>query len=514
MDLGPDQRRLANDIFVRALLVLPDERTVFVERETQDPLIRQEALSLLDWHDRTDQFIPPVMTLGMVGPPQQSDQVLPVGHQVGQYRISGVLGEGGMGVVYRADDQRLGRVVALKAISSSVARDPIRRERLRREARAAASLTHPGIATVYALEEIGDDLFIAGEFVAGETLRAELARGPVDAGRVLDTAAELAQALGAAHDRGIVHRDLKPENVIRTPSGRVKILDFGLARMRDVSPELANLTDDGKVFGTPGYMSPEQIRRETLDARSDLFSLGIVLYELLTGTHPFGGSDSASTVARILEAEPAPIDTVSQPGRTSDSLTRRVEGVIRTLLQKSPMARFASAHELLKAIDRVRAGQTLPRNAGPTDAMWWWKFHQAATSVFYGLLMIPAWFARQALDASAAHRPYAQPLFLLAMVAMVAATTIRLHLWFAADSMPGEWDHQHARNWKWLRAADLALVAALTVSGIAVLNLPGASANGVVLVILAVVALLSATIIEPATTRAAFGPQSRSARAD
>ena len=507
--LDPDERRRVNEIFARALPLPTGERTAFVERESSDARIQKEVLSLLAWHERTDQLIPPVMIVGP--PPREPDPVLPVGQQVGQYRISGVLGEGGMGVVYRADDQRLGRVVALKAISSGVARDPIRRERLRREARAAASLAHPGIATVYALEEIGDDLFIAGEFVPGETLRAELARGPVDAARVLETAAELAQALAAAHDRGIVHRDLKPENVIRMPDGHVKILDFGLARMRDVRPELANLTDDGKVFGTPGYMSPEQIRREALDARSDLFSLGIMLYELLTGAHPFGGTDSASTIARILEADPAPVNSGSQSSRTGDSLTRGLESVIRTLLQKAPMARFASAHELLKAIDRVRAGQVLLRNAAPTDAMWWWKFHQAATSVFYALLMIPAWLARQAMDQSA-FRAYARPLLLIAMVAVVAATTIRLHLWFAADSMPGEWDHQHARNWKWLRAADLMLVAALTVSGIAVLE--GAPATGVFLVITAMVALLSATIIEPATTRAAFGPQSRSGRAD
>ena len=506
--LGPDARRRANEIFDRALDVRSSDRAAFVAQASDSDSIRDEVLSLLAWHERSEPLLSPVVA---TTPSRPADPGHLVGQVVGQYRILRVLGEGGMGVVYEAEDLRLGRNVALKAIVPGVASDPTRRERLRREARAAASLTHPGIATVYALEAIGDDLYIAGEFVAGETLRTELAHGPVHASRVLDTAIELAHALAAAHDRGVIHRDLKPENVIRTPAGRVKILDFGLARMRDLPPELAHLTDDGQVFGTPGYMSPEQIRRDTVDARSDLFSLGILLYELVAGTHPFGGMDSAETIARILEADPPPLS--GSPGSKEPGLHRskpRLEGIIRTLLRKAPAARFASAHELVAALDRVRAGEPAPLpspGAAPVNARWWWKFHQAATCGFYALLLLPAWLAVVTMGPTVG-----RSLLLTAAVAAVATTTLRLHLWFAADSMPGEWAVQHARSWAWLRLADLLLAA--TAVAIGVLALEREPALAMVLVVGGVVALLSATIIEPATTRAAFGPRSQSGRGD
>ncbi len=409
-----------------------------------------------------------------------------------------------MGVVYLAQDQRLGRAVALKAISTSVVADPARRERLRREARAAGQLAHPGIATVYALEEFGDDLFIAGEFIAGETLREEVSRGPADAARVLETALELTHALSAAHDRGVVHRDLKPENVIRATDGKLKILDFGLARMRDLPPDLAHLTDDGTVFGTPGYMSPEQIRRGHVDGRSDLFALGILLHEMLTGVHPFAGADSAATIARILESEPALLSGPSGGSHDTGSVRHGLVGIIRVLLRKDPAARFGSAHELLAALARLRTGEhaSLPVMTAPwaQQAKRWWRFHQVATSVFYAAVLATTWGARQELG-----NAIGLPVFLFAMVAMASATTIRMHLWFAAASMPEEWAHQHARNWKWLRTADLAFVAAAVAAGLLVLNRN--PILGVVLVTLGVLALLSATIIEPATTRAAFGRQ-------
>jgi serine/threonine protein kinase len=505
--LDPEAWRRVNDVFHRARALASQERVAFVQRECADSAaIRDDVLSLLAADDRTDRFL----AEPAVHPASVAAMHL-VGQRVGQYRIDRILGVGGMGVVYQAEDLRLGRSVALKAISSDVTRDPARRERLRREARAAAALTHPGIATVYALEEFDSDLFIAGEFVAGDTLREEIARGPADAVLVLDTAVELAQALAAAHDHGVIHRDLKPENVIRTPAGRVKILDFGLARMRDLPPELANLTEDGTLFGTPGYMSPEQIRHESLDGRSDLFSLGILLYELLTGAHPFGGADSAAMIAGILEKEPLPFrsSTDARPG--SGSFKLGLEGVIRTLIRKSRTSRFASAHQLLTALERLRAGDRsvaeLPDRTVPGDALWWWKFHQAATSVFYLLLLIPTWLARQYLGNSPG-----LPLFLVAVVAVVAATTLRMHLWFAASAMPDEWAHQRASSWIWLRAADLLLVASVVASGFAVLD--DHPAIAVVLVTCGVIALLGAAVIEPATTRAAFERKPRTRSAD
>ena len=189
----------------------------------------------------------------------------------------------------------------------------------------------------------------------GETLRDELARGPLGALRALDTALGIARALAAAHDRGVVHRDLKPENVIRTPGGDVKILDFGLARFRDLPAELAHLTDDGDVLGTPAYMSPEQIRGGTVDGRSDLFALGIMLYELVSGRHPFAGADPASTIARILEGEPARLTTISTAGAWNAAVLGELEEVVLTCLRKAPEARYRSVHDFV-ARARARAG--------------------------------------------------------------------------------------------------------------------------------------------------------------
>jgi len=503
-EMDPEDRRRINDLFHRALDLASSERRAFVRDACVDSAaIADEVLSLLAAHDRTDLFpMEPALDSARRLALATEAAFQRVGRTVGQYRIDRILGQGGMGVVYQAFDQRLNIFVALKAISPDVTRDPTRRERLRREAQAGARLKHPGIAWIYALEEFGDDLFIAGEFIEGETLRDEIGRGPTDANVVLDTAIQLADALAAAHDQSIIHRDLKPENVMREPHGRVRILDFGLAQIRDLPAALVNLTEQGGLFGTPGYMSPEQIRRETLDGRSDLFSLGILLFELLTGTHPFGGGDQASTIAAILQKEPQPFRSATDPKPASGSITPGLEGVIRTLLRKSPAARFSSAHQLRAALERLRGGDRSAVAFGgvQTDAVWWWKFHQAATSAFYVLLLIPTWQARNLLG-----NDRGLPLFLVAIVAAVAAITLRGHLVFAATSMPDEFAHQHRANARWVRTTDLLFVAAVAASGLAVLQ--KASGLAVVLVILSVIALLVATVVEPATKRAAFGQE-------
>jgi len=503
-DLNPDDRKRVNALFHRALDLTAAERPSFVRRACEgSDAIADEVLSLLEAHERTDQFL--------LAPIPSAERKLAeaavaaahlVGRQIGQYRVDRILGQGGMGVVYEATDLRLGRVVALKAISPDVTRDSARRERLRREARAAAALTHPGIATVYALEEFDSDLFIAGEFVAGETLREEALRGPADPERVLQTAIELAQALSSAHDHGVVHRDLKPENVIRMPSGRVKILDFGLARMRDAPTNAPVLTEDGALFGTPGYMSPEQIRREPLDARSDLFSLGIVLYELLTGEHPFGGIDPAATIASILEKEPRPFRATGEPRPASGLVLVGLEGVIRTLLRKTPAARFASAHELQAALERVRTGQfTTPATQAARmnpQALRWWKFHQIAACAFYVLLLGPIGLSGQLLGDD-----IGVPLFLAGLVVVVGAVTLRAHLLFTVTSMPDEFDRQHRSAARWVRATDWVLVVVAAGCGVAVYQ-PSRVYAGILL-IGAVTSLIASTFIEPATARAAFG---------
>jgi serine/threonine protein kinase len=331
--LGPKEWRTVTDLFHRALERQPAERPSCLAAACADRQdLLDEVTSLLAAHARAGEFIERPATV-------VAAEAL-VGQSVGHYRIARVLGTGGMGVVYEAEDTRLGRTVALKALAPQYTADAGRRERLRREARAAATLNHPAIATVHAFEEIDADVFIVSEFVPGETLRDELAQGALAPIRVRDTGTAIARGLAAAHARGIVHRDLKPENVMRTPEGSIKILDFGLARFRDAAAGPA-LTGDDAMLGTPAYMSPEQIRREPLDARSDLFALGVLLHELLTGRHPFPAPDPAAQLARILEADPAPLPDVVPPALAS---------VVRRCLRKHPAERPESAQAVIDAL--------------------------------------------------------------------------------------------------------------------------------------------------------------------
>jgi serine/threonine-protein kinase len=428
-----------------------------------------------------------------------------------------------MGVVYAADDTRLGRTVALKALAPRFVGDAARRERLRREARAAAALSHAGIATVYALEEIDGHLYIAGELVPGETLREELHRGPLDPMRAVETTVAIARALSAAHERGIVHRDLKPENVIRTPNGDVKVLDFGLARFRDLSATATDLSGDGSVLGTPAYMSPEQIRGDAVDARSDLFSLGTMLYEFLTGVHPFQGSDAASTIARILETEPASITQwfdakpiSGADGRRSLTLPpdalAHLDEIVSRCLRKSPAARFSSTAELAAALD-VISGAVDTRGAQPAtssgltaqsaNARWWWQFHQGAATIAYLLLLIPLWRARDLPPASAATIVRGTLLFVAGLVGVVVANSLRWHLWFAVRLDPRTWREQQVRSRRWILAGDLVFVGALLTVGILAVLVP--MSWGVLLVAAAAAVLVSFAVIEPATEQAAFG---------
>ena len=509
--LNPASRARVNEVFHLALEADPAGRAALVQLECAgDAAVRDEVLSLLAAHDRAAEFLvlPAVIPAPISRTPSDAGRL--VGRHFGQYEILRVLGEGGMGVVYLADDHRLLREVAMKAIPAEVSADPVRRERLRREASAAAQIKHAGIAVVHYLEEFDDDLFIVTEFVGGETLREEISRGPAGVKTVLQSAIDLASALAAAHDAGVTHRDLKPENIIRKPDGSLKILDFGLAHVRDVPAEHTRLTDNGVVLGTPGYMSPEQIRRGRIDGRSDLFALGIVLSEMLTGVHPFAGQDSAATLASILESEPVlPSNPIAGSGDAA--AWHGLVGIIRVLLRKEPAARFASAHALTAALDRLRAGEAVRHPAAASDAdepRRWWRIHQIATSVAYATLLVPIGVAGDWLD----DKRLGVLLFLVAMSAAIAAITIRMHLLFAADSMPAEWAHQHASSRRWVRVADFAFVAALATAGLLVFSPHNVMAA--ILVGAAMLVLLGATIIEPATTRAAFGPQPRSAAAD
>lgn len=251
------------------------------------------------------------------------------------YTIIETLGAGAMGTVYRARDTKLGRDVALKVLPEDLAADPDRLDRFQREARALAAIDHPNIVTVYSVEEYGGAHFLTMALVAGRSLQDELETGPVTLPLFYAIADQLTDALFAAHERGIVHRDLKPANIMLTEDGRVKILDFGLAKLTEADPYEAETdlkTKAGVVMGTAPYMSPEQVQGHELDHRSDLFSLGVVFYQMLTGERPFSGDNAAALFSAILRDEPAPM-----AGQQSE-----LERLVLRCVAKRPGARNGS----------------------------------------------------------------------------------------------------------------------------------------------------------------------------
>ena len=267
-----------------------------------------------------------------------------IGTTVSHYRITGKLGVGGMGVVYDAEDGRLGRAVALKFLPHELADDPDASRRLQREAQTLARLNHPNICIVYGIEEHSSEAFMVMERCDGVNLKVHMARTTVTTTEIVDITTQIAAALAAAHTAGIVHRDIKPGNIVVSPAGQVKVLDFGLAR-RFMLPDtgevvLGGSTIPGRPLGTPNYMAPERILQLPLDPRSDLFSLGVVIYEMATGRLPFGGASPSETVTNILENDPAPLTTLS-PDRPA-----RLEQIVNRLLAKAADNRYQNAAEL------------------------------------------------------------------------------------------------------------------------------------------------------------------------
>jgi eukaryotic-like serine/threonine-protein kinase len=276
-----------------------------------------------------------------------------IGSRFGRYEIQSAVGAGGMGEVYRARDPELNRAVAIKIIPASLARDATRVKRFQQEARAAAALNHPNILAVYDLGTENDSPYIVGELLEGATLRAMLLAGPVPVRKAIDYTMQVARGLAAAHDKGIVHRDLKPENVFITRDGRVKILDFGLAKLfGEAAGDDATRTvesDAHSVVGTVGYMSPEQARGRPTDGRSDLFSLGAILYEVLSGKRAFRGDSTADTISAILHHDPPEVS--SQNASVPPGLNR----IVQHCLEKSPEERFQSARDVAFDLESVNA---------------------------------------------------------------------------------------------------------------------------------------------------------------
>jgi serine/threonine-protein kinase len=463
------------------------ERLLARAAET-DPAIANEVRALLRAHDTSGGFLDrPAWAVAPELLDESADAAL-AGTRVGPYDIREEVGRGGMGVVYAARDARLGRTVALKMLPRAVSRDAHARERLAREARAAAALSHPAIATVYALEEIDGELYLASELVRGVTLRSTLVAGRPSPSRALEILLQLAEALCAAHRHGIVHRDLKPENVLINSEGQVKVVDFGIARRLASGTDVTALTRTGTAIGTPGYMAPEQLRGEPVDARADVFAFGVIAYELATGEHPFGGSDPASLVEQLV-GERAPLSQTLHPPA--------FDAIVRRCLRGDRDARYASGMELLAALRGVTDGAAgAPSRPLFVRTAWWWKFHQVAVATITIINTITLGMRKSYLGASGSW------VFLVVLVLATITTTLRLHMWFVSQVHPASLLPLRARVLLWVVVCESLLLTSLLAIGVYLSGPHDATAAQ--FVVTALLLLLSLIVIEPATTRASL----------
>jgi len=354
--MTPEMWQRVRDVLHEALALAPEQRRIFLDHTcASDKSLRWEVESLLSaGHKVCSRFLesPPAMHTALAR-----------GSWVGSYEILSLLGAGGMGEVYRARDSKLGREVALKVLPPEMATDPDRLKRFRREARAVAALNHPHIVTIYSVEETEDSHFLTMELVEGIPLSQLIPSEGLPVDRFLELAISLVDALAAAHEKGIVHRDLKPANIMVDKRGRAKILDFGLAKVGGAADgidqpgswerttlgiSVETQTQFGTVIGTLPYMSPEQVLGRSVGPRSDLFSLGAVLYEMTVGQPPFHGDEPAVLVSSILEASPLPITQLRA------DVPLGLEKILEKCLTKDPNDRYASARELLEAIQSLR----------------------------------------------------------------------------------------------------------------------------------------------------------------
>jgi serine/threonine protein kinase/Flp pilus assembly protein TadD len=343
------------ELFQAALERPPNERTAFIAQSCAgDDALRRQVETLLWSHENAGDFID-APAFAQTPELLADDPDALIGHHLGSYRIEAVLGVGGFGVVYRAYDERLARKVGLKLLPRALVNDEAQLQRLKHEARTASALNHPNIVTVHEIGHVDSTHYIAIEFIEGVTLRERIARGPIPPDEALEILTQVASALCVAHRAGIVHRDIKPENIMIRPDGYVKVLDFGIAK--STQPEVVNgrtlsswqpdtRTRGGVVLGTMRYMSPEQARGDAVDARSDIWSLGVVLYEMLTTRPPFEGETPSAIRTAVLEREVPALDDSPVPAA--------LKRIVARCLRKDPTERFQTSEELLAALRAYR----------------------------------------------------------------------------------------------------------------------------------------------------------------
>jgi serine/threonine protein kinase len=423
--MTPEQYRRVGELYHAAMELAPEARQDFLIKACGgDDELRREVESLLRARDQADGFIAGRMAAAVaeIAAQHQSASLVgpPAGGSFGHYRTLSMIGAGGMGHVYLAEDTRLGRKVALKLLPATFTQDQDRVRRFKQEARAASSLNHPNILTIHEIGETstaeGGAHYIVSEFVEGQTLRAMLRGGRIEAGKAASIAEQIASALSVAHEAGIIHRDIKPENVMLRPDGLVKVLDFGLAKLTESGAGSAELgeesqeetifptagsqrittalsTDSGLVMGTVNYMSPEQARGQKVDRRTDIFSLGVLLYEMIAGRRPFDGATMSDVVAALLTAEPPPL------GQYCAEATAELGRITARCLAKDRDARYQSAAELIADLKTLPADNQADRPTTPEVAVTrtrlgsWRRPLTAATalSLLIGLVWFLSW---------------------------------------------------------------------------------------------------------------------------
>ncbi|HEX8118458.1 MAG TPA: serine/threonine-protein kinase, partial [Pyrinomonadaceae bacterium] len=355
--MTPERYQRIKELFHSALEHTAEERPAFLaEACGDDTALRAKVEALVAADEQPGSFMDaPAYAVAAEMLTENSTGAL-VGQSFGHYQVLALLGSGGMGDVYLARDTRLGRKVALKLLPDYLTDDESRIRRFKQEARAASALNHPNVLTIYEIEQAGGRYFIATEFVEGETLRQRLKGGRLGPGEALGVAAQIASALSKAHQAGIVHRHIKPENVMLDAEGRVKVLDFGLAKytqpLSGVAAGDANTesvhTVPGMLMGTTAYMSPEQARGLAVDARTDIWSLGVVLYEMLAGRKPFGGQTPSDVLAAILEREPEPL--AGEGSGVPEALQR----IVRKALRKDREKRYQTSKDMALDLESLR----------------------------------------------------------------------------------------------------------------------------------------------------------------